>query len=154
MKNESVKDIRNYIQMTGTIGTSGQPTREQFNLIAEEQYKSVVNLAMPDSDNAISDEEAVVSGLGMQYIHIPVPFDNPTADHLKSFIEIMRTLEGEKVWVHCVANVRVSAFVYKYLRLEKGYHDDSAKNALLQQWKSKMNDAWKRFMQLTEKDIS
>jgi protein tyrosine phosphatase (PTP) superfamily phosphohydrolase (DUF442 family) len=149
-----VKEILNYIQMTEMIGTSGQPAREQFNHIAKAQYKSVVNLAMPDSDNAIADEGAVVSGLGMQYIHIPVPFDNPTANHLKSFIRIMRALEGEKVWVHCAVNARVSAFMYKYLRLEKGYDDVSAKNALLQNWEPKMDAVWKRFMQLATTDIA
>lgn len=150
----SIKEIFNHIQMTEDIGTSGQPSREQLAQIADANFKTVINLAMPDSDNAIPDEGKVVTTLGMQYIHIPVPFDKPDAAHLKTFIGMMRALEGEKVWVHCVVNARVSAFMYQYLRFEKGYDADSAKNEILKSWEPKMDDVWKRFMALSLKDIS
>jgi len=153
-KNSSFADIPNYIQMTETISTSGQPTREQFGQIARASFKAVVNLAMPNSDHAIAEEGAVVTALGMQYVHIPVPFDSPNAAHLKSFIGMMRAFEGERVWVHCVVNARVSAFMYQYLRLEKGYDADAAKNELLQNWEPEMDAVWKRFMGLTAADIS
>lgn len=149
-----MKDISNYIPMTETISTSGQPTRDQFSQIAKAGFKAVVNLAMPDSDKAIPDEGTVVTMLGMQYVHIPVPFDNPTAVHLKSFIGILRALEGEKVWVHCVVNARVSAFMYQYLRFEKGYDANAAKNDLLQKWEPNMDTVWQRFMKLTQQDFS
>jgi len=152
-QNASIKDISNQIQMTETISTSGQPTRAQFGQIAEAGFKAVVNLGMPDSDNAIPDEGKVVTELGMQYVHIPVPFDNPNAAHLKSFLHTMRALEGERVWVHCVVNARVSAFMYQYLRFEKGYDVDAAKNVLLKNWEPKMDAAWKRFMSITQEDI-
>jgi protein tyrosine phosphatase (PTP) superfamily phosphohydrolase (DUF442 family) len=152
-KNASIRGILNQIQMTETISTSGQPTREQFSQIAEAGFKAVVNLGMPNSDNAIPDEGKVVTELGMQYVHIPVPFDNPNADHLKSFLHTMRGLEGERVWVHCVVNARVSAFMYQYLRFEKGYEVDAAKNDLLKSWEPEMDAVWKRFMSLNQEDI-
>jgi hypothetical protein len=65
----------------------------------------------------------------------------------------MQALEGERVWVHCVVNMRVSAFMYKYLRLEKGYDDAAAKNFLLQDWEPKMDAAWRRFMDLEAVDV-
>ena len=133
--------IRNFIQMTEAVGTSGQPTVEQFVEIADAGYTSVVNLAMPDSDDAIADEGNIVTSLGMKYIHIPVPFDAPTKEHLGSFIRVMRAMDGEKVWVHCVANARVSAFMYHYLRIDKCYDDDAAKSALLRRW----NPRWTAF---------
>lgn len=146
-------DILNYIQLTEKIGTSGQPTREQFRQIADAGYTSVINLAMPDSDHAIADEGAVVSALGLKYLHLPVPWDDPTAGHLKSFMRLMTALEGEKVWVHCAANYRVSAFMYHYLRMEKGWDDEAARNPQLQRWEPKMDAAWSSFMKLGPDDL-
>jgi protein tyrosine phosphatase (PTP) superfamily phosphohydrolase (DUF442 family) len=146
-------DIRNFVQMTDTVGTSGQPTVEQFGEIAKAGYSSVINLATPDSDDAIADEGTVVTSLGMKYVHIPVPFDAPTKQHLRSFIRVMRTIDGEKVWVHCVVNARVSAFMYHYLKIDKAYEDDAAKNQLLRRWEPKMDPAWIKFLQLREDEL-
>lgn len=146
-------DIRNFVQITETVGTSGQPTIEQFGEIAKAGYSSVINLAMPNSDNAIANEGNIVTSLGMKYIHIPVPFEAPTKQHLTSFIRVMRAIDGEKVWVHCVANARVSAFMYHYLRIDKGYDDHAAKNQLLQRWEPKMDAAWTKFLQLREDEL-
>jgi protein tyrosine phosphatase (PTP) superfamily phosphohydrolase (DUF442 family) len=146
--------IRNFVQTTETIGTSGQPTVEQFGEIARAGYSSVVNLAMPDSDDAIADEGTIVTSLGMKYVHIPVPFDAPTKQQLRSFIRVMRAIDGEKVWVHCVVNARVSAFMYHYLRIDKGYEDDAAKNQLLRRWEPKMDAAWKKFLQLRQDELA
>ena len=147
-------DIRNFIQMTEAIGTSGQPTVEQFDEIAKAGYSSVVNLAMPDSDDAIADEGSIVTSLGMKYVHIPVPFDNPTKEHLREFIRVMRAMDGEKVWVHCVVNARVSAFMYHYLRMDKGQDDNAAKNQLLRRWEPRMDAVWTKFMQLRKEDLA
>ena len=149
-----MSNIRNFIQMTDRIGTSGQPTREQFRQIAAAQYKTVINLAMPDSTHAIPDEHAAVEEAGMSYVHIPVPFDNPSADHLKLFVRTMRALEDERVWVHCAVNFRVSAFMYQYLRLEKGYDEAAAKNEILKRWEPEMDAPWRKFMQITAADIA
>lgn len=146
--------VRNFIQMTEAIGTSGQPTVEQFGEIAKAGYSSVVNLAMPDSDDAIANEGSIVTSLGMKYVHIPVPFDNPTSEHLRAFIRVMRAMDGEKVWVHCVVNARVSAFMYQYLRIDKGYDDGAAKNRLLRRWESKMDAAWTKFLQLRKDELA
>lgn len=148
-----MNQIRNYIQMTPAVGTSGQPTVQQFGDIAKAGYSTVINLAMPDSDDAIPDEGSLVTSLGMKYVHIPVPFDNPTKEHLRSFLRVMRALDSEKVWVHCVANARVSAFMFQYLRMDKGFSDDAAKNQLLRRWEPRMDAAWSRLVQLRKEEL-
>jgi hypothetical protein len=37
----------------------------------------VINLAMPNSENAIPEEGYIVTARSMTYVHIPVPFDAP-----------------------------------------------------------------------------
>jgi len=138
--------ITNFVQLTADVGTSGQPTRDQFEAIAKHGYAAVINLALPTSDHAIADEGSVVTGLGMSYFHIPVDFKNPTRDDLNTFIGTMRALEGRKVWVHCVMNLRVSAFMYHYLKVGRGYDEASARSPVLDRWEPKMDEVWAKFI--------
>jgi protein tyrosine phosphatase (PTP) superfamily phosphohydrolase (DUF442 family) len=109
-----LKDILNTIIINDRIYTSGQPSPNQFAEIAEAGFSSVINLAMPDSTNALPDEGGFVTEAGMNYFHIPVPFEAPTREHLNLFLKLMKTLEDDKVWVHCALNWRVSAFMSHY----------------------------------------
>jgi protein tyrosine phosphatase (PTP) superfamily phosphohydrolase (DUF442 family) len=149
----SLNQIRNYVQLTDHVGTSGQPTRDEFKSISEAGFDAVVNLALPSSDGAIADEGSIVTGLGMRYVHIPVVFERPTLDDLRLFIATMRTLEGRRVWVHCVVNARVSAFMFHYLRFAHDYPPECARSPILDAWEPQMDDVWRRFMEIDRADI-
>ena len=138
--------IYNFEPLTEWLGTSGQPTETQFSDIALAGYEAVVNLAMPSSDNAIEGEGSLVTSQGMAYVHIPVDFEHPTLSDLQTFFGVMRAFEGKKVWVHCVVNARVSAFVYHYLRHAKGFDDETAKSTLLRKWLPQMDPVWRDFL--------
>lgn len=148
-----MKNITNFVLLTELIATSGQPAREQFSEIANLGYSTVINLAMPDSDGAIPEEGGIVTSLGMAYVHIPVPFDRPTIDHLRQFIGVMNTLDGKRVWVHCVKNWRVSAFMYHYLRFEKGLPEVECRTPMLAAWEPAMDEVWRVFIGLTREEI-
>jgi hypothetical protein len=64
--------IYQFLPLSETIATAGQPTVEQFPAIQAAGYDVVINLALPESANAIPEEGAIVEKLGLQYIHIPV----------------------------------------------------------------------------------
>lgn len=106
--------ILNYIKINELISTSGQPKIEQFELIANEGFEVVINLALCNASNAIENEDKVVTSLGMSYFHIPVDFENPKKSDLKLFINTLQALGANKVWVHCAKNYRVTAFMYVY----------------------------------------
>lgn len=152
-RNVELDAIYNFEAITESIGTSGQPTEEQFHLIAAAGYSAVINLALPTSDNAIANEGSVVTGLGMAYFHIPVDFNEPLRSDLRLFFGVMKALEGRKVWVHCVVNARVSAFVYHYLRHVRGVADEKAKTRLLRKWLPEMDDIWRKFLALPKDQI-
>ena len=153
LKRGDMENIINFYQITENIGTGGQPTIGELAEIAEANYSVVVNLAMHDSDNAISEEGDIVSSLGMKYIHIPVPFEAPTSDHLKKFFNVMDSFEDKKVFVHCAVNARVSAFMHQYLTLKKGVSSEQATSPLLNQWLPTMDSNWKSIMELAIKEI-
>jgi len=106
---------------------------------------------MSNSENAIPDEGHIVTNLHMIYIHIPVPFDAPNIGHLRKFIEAMRSLSDKRVWIHCVMNYRVSAFLYQYWRLVDGVSYKEAHGVMLSSWEP--NDVWKKFMNIEAKDV-
>ncbi len=140
----ALEEITNYIPVSDRIASSGQPDEMQFKEIAQAGYEVVINLAMPNSENAIPEEGYIVTARKMQYIHIPVPFEAPALEHLNDFISIMQAYEDKKVWVHCVVNYRVSAFLYLYMRLVHNASIKEANKVILKTWKP--NDTWKSFM--------
>lgn len=106
--------IYNYLPLSETLATSGQPTEQQFAGIVDAGYKTVINLAPANAENALNDEAAVLESLGARYIHIPVDFKKPTEDDFRQFVASIEQYGNEKLWVHCAANMRVSAFFYRY----------------------------------------
>lgn len=134
--------ILNEFKLTPTICTSGQPSEDQFREIAAHGYQYVINLAMPNHEKSIANEGQIVTELGMTYIHLPVPFDAPTKAHLDQFSAIMEALGDSKVWVHCIVNARVSAFLFCYLQGHRGLSPEEAATPLLREWLPGMNPAW------------
>lgn len=138
--------IFNVHQITDRISSSGQPSRSEFQEISDAEYEVVINLAMPDHEKSISDEGSIITALGMSYIHIPVPFNSPTESHYSEFLSYMDALQHKKVWIHCIVNARVSAFLFRYLQDSRGFTPDEAKTPVLEQWLPQMDDVWKAFI--------
>ena len=148
-----MNDVINFFQITDTIGTGGQPSVSQLYDIAQNGYDVVINLATHNSENAIENEGSIVASLGMTYIHIPVPFEAPTPEHLRKFFGFMNELSEEKVFVHCAVNARVSAFVFKYLTMERKMQAEKATTPILAQWLPQMNLIWKNFLSIEKSDL-
>ena len=113
-KNNALKEIVNFYQIDENIGTSGQPKIEQCKDISRAGYEIVINLSLSDSPNAIKDEKEIISKLNMTYVHIPVDFKTPDLKDLKSFFKHMEKYKDKKIFIHCVMNWRVSAFMFLY----------------------------------------
>src|SRR5580693_7217386 len=109
-----LSEIYGFCAVGDKLGTAGQPTQPQFRAIRESGFEAVINLALPTSDNAIANEGSVVTSLGMSYVHIPVDFKAPTSQDFRAFCRVMEAFEDRPVFVHCAANMRVSAFVFLY----------------------------------------
>lgn len=139
-----IENIYNFLKISESIATAGQPTADQFLAISELGYQVVVNLALPESLNALPDEQAIVEAQGMQYFHIPVIWENPTLEDIKSFFTVMETNTDKNVFVHCAANMRVSAFMYLYCLIHEHISEEDAKKDLAQIWVP--NEIWQKFI--------
>jgi protein tyrosine phosphatase (PTP) superfamily phosphohydrolase (DUF442 family) len=147
----SIEDIPNYKAISERLASSGQPDEMQFKEIAQAGFEVVINLAMPNSDNALPDEGYIITARKMSYVHLPVPFEAPSAGHLQSFLGVMNAFEGNKCWIHCVVNKRASAFLYQYFRLVQGQNADEAKQVIIAGWQP--NEVWQEFMTLRASDL-
>lgn len=138
-------DVVNYLEISELLGTGGQPTAEQFSDIKGAEYEVVVNLAMPDSTNALPNEAELVSQQGMEYVQIPVVWEVPKDEDLDRFFQTMAQNRARKVFVHCVVNWRVSCFVYLYRVIELGVAIKVARQSLLRIWNP--DPVWRSFVE-------
>ena len=138
-------DICNHRQVTPDLATSGQPAEDQLAAIAEAGYEVVINLALHDDPGySLRDEAASVTKLGLEYIHIPVRFDAPTTGDLTRFFAAMAAHRQRRVWVHCAANKRVTAFLGLYLCVCEGWSEETAFVLLREIWQP--DDVWSTFI--------
>lgn len=145
MPDPALDEIHNHRAAGPELGTSGQPTAAQLQSIAAAGFGTVINLA-PDDDPryALPDEAGTVRALGLDYVSIPVPFDAPDRELLAEFFDAMDARAGERVWVHCVANMRVSAFVGLYRVLRRGWEPEPAFALMRDLWEP--NAVWSAFI--------
>ncbi|AFZ23781.1 hypothetical protein Cylst_1497 [Cylindrospermum stagnale PCC 7417] len=145
MSTNGIEDISNFLKISDVIATSGQPTAKQFAVIKQSGYQLIINLALPTSNNALSNEQEIVESQGMEYVNIPVLWENPTIEDLTEFFSLMATNADKKIFVHCAANMRVSAFMYLYRRLHQGINETEARQTLHQVWIP--NEIWHKFIE-------
>lgn len=141
----NLSEIYSFRAVGDRLGTAGQPTPAQFQMIRENGFEAVINLALPTSDNAIRNEGSVVTGLGMAYVHIPVDFKAPAEEDFLTFCRVMAAFGDRRVFVHCAANMRVSAFVFLYRVLCQRVAVQEAEGDLHAIWQP--DGVWSRFIQ-------
>lgn len=139
----SLTDIYQFRQLTPDLATAGQPTVAQLDAVARAGYQVVINLAMADSDNAISGEAQRTAALGMDYIHIPVVWEDPRPEQVDRFFQAMQATRGQRRFIHCAANKRVSVFMALYYVVIEGQDRAQALQAVHEVWRP--NTRWLNF---------
>lgn len=128
-----LETVRNFQQVSDRLASSGQIGYDQVPLLREAGYDVVVNLAVADEERN-AREGFFVTREGMTYIHIPVDWNEPSMSDVELFFDVMEANADRKIYVHCFANMRASAFVYMYRTLVEGVPEDEAR--------ATMNDVW------------
>lgn len=144
LRGDALEDIFNYLPIHDTLSSSGQPTPAQFRAIRNAGFTTVINLLPAGVENALDREEEVVTELGMRYIHIPVAAFAPKIRDFETFAEHLGAESGQKTWVHCAANARASAFIYRYRTTVLGEDPENAKWDVREIWEP--FGVWKRFI--------
>jgi uncharacterized protein (TIGR01244 family) len=128
-----LETVRNFQQVSERLASSGQIGYDQVSLLREEGYDVVVNLAIADEERN-AREGFFVTREGMTYIHIPVDWNEPAMHDVELFFDVMEANADRKVYVHCFANMRASAFVYMYRTLVEGVPEEEARATMDEVW--------------------
>src|SRR6476660_3342850 len=97
---------------------AGQPTGEQVQLAAEDGYKTLIDLRMPEEPRGFDEVEAARL-TGLVYVNLPVSpatLDQATIDR---FLAVLKKAQ-KPVLIHCGTDSRTGALWYAWLVLEKG----------------------------------
>jgi len=143
----SIYDITNLTPLAEKLFTSGQPTAAQFTELARAGVQVVINLALNTSTNALHDEAGALQELGLDYIHIPVNWDQPKAADLEKFFAAMEAHQGQTILVHCALNYRASAFTALWRVLQQGWEVDKAFAVQRSIWSLDEYPVWKTFVE-------
>ena len=137
-------EIFNFRRIDGRLTTSGQPTENQLPALAKLGVTHVINLALHEHPDALADEAASLAKLGIGYTHIPVAFDAPQESDFTAFCTAFETHQDTPLHVHCIANMRVTAFLYRYWREKQGLDEATARAPMDTIWQP--GGVWAAFM--------
>jgi uncharacterized protein (TIGR01244 family) len=90
--------------------SGGQPSPEQLRRIADEGYRTVINLRGPGEPEELVDEPQQVAALGMEYVSIPVASgDDLNVENARLLSEALARPGALPAVVHCRSGNRVGA---------------------------------------------
>jgi protein tyrosine phosphatase (PTP) superfamily phosphohydrolase (DUF442 family) len=142
---QDLSKIINFRQYSATYSSAGQPTLEQLTIVAEKDFQRVIYIAFSDNAKAISNEDKLVKELGMEYIHIPVSWDNPKPADFYAFADIMRRDPTKKTLLHCQLNYRATAFSYLYRVIYQGVEESIARAEMNTVWEP--DEVWTNYIE-------
>jgi protein tyrosine phosphatase (PTP) superfamily phosphohydrolase (DUF442 family) len=140
----ALAEITNFRQYSDTFSSAGQPTLEQFQVLADHGFERIVYIAFTNNPNALPDADQVVKNLGMEYMQIPVSFDNPLPDDFYAFAESMELDLDKKTLLHCQVNARATAFSFLYRVIYDEIPVTTAKADMNTVWQP--NEVWRDFI--------
>ena len=132
-------------QVFDWLWTSGQLSVTDVAALPAAGIDVVINLALPTSSNALPGEAELVTREGICYIQIPVEWDQPEYGQLLHFFGLLRVFAGQRLWVHCAKNMRVSVFIYLYRRLCLNHDETDASYPMREVWVP--NAIWQAFIE-------
>ena len=148
--NAELAGARAYLRISERLGTAGQITYDEIEAVKKAGFDIVINLAPADEErNQL--EGYLVTEQGMAYVQIPVSWEEPSQRDLQLFFDVMKANKDRNVFVHCFANMRVSAFVYLYRTLLLGEAENVAWADLAKIWDPATQPQWVAFIEEARK---
>jgi protein tyrosine phosphatase (PTP) superfamily phosphohydrolase (DUF442 family) len=124
--------------------TAGQPDRATLQRLKGEGYAAVISLAPSNTADAVPDQAEILAAQGIEFVHIPIPWQAPEAKHLDAMAAAMQRLKGKKVLVHCQMNMRASALTFLYRTIHEKEDPATAWRDVKPLWTP--TDQWAEFI--------
>jgi uncharacterized protein (TIGR01244 family) len=95
-------------QLSEDIAAGGQPDAATIQQLAEQGFKSIINLRSPDEAGTLSDEQQQAQDAGLEYVNVPLSPTQPNDTLTSKVLSELQTLPTP-VFMHCGAGARGSA---------------------------------------------
>src|SRR5688572_19985419 len=102
----------NVVSISDRLVTSGQPSAAALAGLGAAGFEAVIYLAPSTVSGAVASEPDILGKQGISFVHIPIPFGSPQADHARAVSNALLRLKDKKVLVHCEVNLRASSMVF------------------------------------------
>ncbi|MEH1824976.1 MAG: sulfur transferase domain-containing protein [Nostoc sp.] len=101
------------------LAIAGQITLDQLQQIADEGYRSVVNLRLPDETGFLVNEQEKTEFLGLYYVNFPT---RPEDINHQSMLQIYQSITElpKPILIHCDNSIRSAAIALLYIALKQG----------------------------------
>ncbi|MEJ6487264.1 sulfur transferase domain-containing protein [Nostoc punctiforme UO1] len=101
------------------LAIAGQITPDQLKQIADEGYKSVLNLRLPDETGLLADEQEKTQFFGLYYVNFPTKTED--INH-QGMLQIYQTIAElpKPTLIHCDNSIRSAAIVLLYIAIKQG----------------------------------
>jgi uncharacterized protein (TIGR01244 family) len=105
-----------------------QPSEADLKQLAQEGYKTVINLRVSNEDEqmpAPEEEGDRVRGLSMEYLHLPVTLKQVRPEQVDNFRHAVEQLP-KPIYVHCASGKRAGAFATMAVASRQGWSANDA----------------------------
>jgi uncharacterized protein (TIGR01244 family) len=119
--------IGNFSAFGDRVYFAGQPGERDFDLLAGEGVKTVINLRTPGEMESLGfDERKTVEAKGMQYLHVPIATGEPGAEAIEQLMTAIDRAQDAPVLIHCASSNRVGYVWAMYRATRHGLDVESA----------------------------
>ncbi|MCC5634665.1 tyrosine-protein phosphatase [Nostoc sp. CHAB 5844] len=97
--------MSNSKKISENLSIAGQITPEELQQLAQEGFKSVLNLRSPDEAGFLNDEQQQAQKAGLEYANVPLKPSQANQELTELAIEKIENLP-KPILIHCAAGAR------------------------------------------------
>ncbi len=139
----SLEEIYHFTVHNERLASAGLPQPEEIGFVKAAGYETIINL-LPRYYEGVLEEETQIHALEIDYVHIPVEWSAPQLSDLERFFAAMQEREDKRVFIHCAANMRATAFLFLYRTLIAGEDSKAPAETMARIWQP--NPTWQDFI--------
>jgi uncharacterized protein (TIGR01244 family) len=101
------------------LAIAGQIAPEQLQQLAQEGYRSVLNLRSSSELGFLSNEQQQAEALGLHYVNMPIEFETTNDEIATKLFQQINQL-SKPTLVHCDTGIRSAAIVLMHIAVRQG----------------------------------
>ncbi|MBN3880707.1 MULTISPECIES: beta-lactamase hydrolase domain-containing protein [unclassified Nostoc] len=101
------------------LSIAGQITLNQLQQIADEGYKSVLNLRLANETGLLAHEQEKTELLGLYYVNLQTQAENINHQGMIEIYQLITKLPKPTL-IHCDNSIRSAAIVFLYIAIKQG----------------------------------